>query len=421
YEDRGLDYPIGYVRWTQQRNMSAILGLQARGRLTFADLIDDVVPVADAADAYGRLVGEPELRPKGALVLSYGAEEEPFRSPAPSRVSRLRPAASKTAGQPRVGLIGPGAFATSVIVPALTAAGAKLELVGGGSGPSAIAAQRDFGFVRVAASEQALVSDPDLDAVVIATRHGTHAQLAREALEHGKHVFVEKPLALTVEDVHSVIEAAAASSGILAVGFNRRFSPLFVRLRDHLRHTGGPLTASFRVSAGSIPSKHWVHDLAEGGGRALGEVCHFVDTLAALTGSNVTEVHAIGYGDPELPAQAHDNLAITLRFADGSVGTIVYVSHGSPGVGKERLEAFSGSRTGILDDFVGLQLFDGGAVSEERLKLPDKGHRAELAAFVDGIRRGVEPVPLAEVENVSIATIGVVESLRSGRPVGVGS
>jgi predicted dehydrogenase len=291
--------------------------------------------------------------------------------------------------------------------------------VGGGSGPSAVAAQRDFGFKRVAASEQALVGDPDVDAVVIATRHGSHARLAREALEQGKHVFVEKPLALTLEDVHSVIDAASTSSGVLAVGFNRRFSPLFVRLRDHLRAAGAPVTGSFRVSAGDIPSKHWVHDLTEGGGRALGEVCHFVDTLAALAGSRVEEVHAVGHGAADLPAQAHDNLVISLRFAGGSVGTIVYVSDGSPGVGKERLEAFSGARTAILDDFVTLQLFNAGQTTEERLKAQDKGHRAEFAAFVDGMRRGSDPVPLAEVENVSVATIAVVESLRSGRPVGV--
>jgi polar amino acid transport system substrate-binding protein len=318
-----------------------------------------------------------------------------------------------------VGLVGPGSFAAKVLVPALASAGARLEVVGGGSGPSAEAAARTLGFAHVAESEDSLVADEAVDAVAICTRHGSHARLARHALLAGKHVFCEKPLALTREELAGVIAAAAASPGVLAVGFNRRFSPLLREAREFLAPEPGSLVATYRVSAGRIEPEHWVHDLEQGGGRAIGEVCHFVDALAFLAGCRVDEVYATGHGARGEPLAARDNLAITVRFADGSVGQILYSAEGASRVAKERLEAFAGSRTAILDDYRSLELSDGRKRDCRKRRTQDKGHEQEIEAFVAATRAGEPPVPLAEVANVSVAAIAIVESLQTAAPVAI--
>jgi polar amino acid transport system substrate-binding protein len=422
YEERGLDYPIGFVRWTEGRNMEALLDLQARGLLTLTDLIDEVVPVEQAPQAYERLMGDPAQRPKGAIVLEYPevagepAAAASRNGSAPAKAAEPKPVVGRA---PRLGLLGPGNFANSVIIPAFQAAGAELTSVAGGSGISAEAATRTVGFKRAAESEQALIADSELDAIAICTRHGTHAELASAALVAGKHVFCEKPLAMDEQELRSVLAAKEESGAVLAVGFNRRFAPLMRELREWVGGGTRPITASYRVSAGTIPADHWIHDLAQGGGRAIGEVCHFLDCVTYLSGSHVVQVHALGYGGPELPVQAHDNLAITLLMADGSVGSIVYVADGASGVPKERFEVFSGSRTGVLDDYRSLELFDGRSSEKRAGRTQDKGHRAEIAAFVAGVKAGRDPVPVAEVENVSLASFAVVESLRTGAPVRV--
>jgi predicted dehydrogenase len=304
-----------------------------------------------------------------------------------------------------------------VIIPALVRAGARLELVGGGAGPSAEAAGRTLGFARVATDGREVISDADVDAVVICTRHASHADLATQALEAGKHVFCEKPVGLSAAEIGQVCAAAASDgAGILVVGFNRRFSPHLRSLREFVE-TGKRLLGSYRVSAGQVARDHWVHDLTQGGGRVLGEVCHFIDSLAFVAGSPVVEVHAYGYGQSGLPVQSHDRVAVNLRFESGSVGTVLYVADGSPKVSKERLEVFTASRTAILDDYTTLELYDGGRRSRQRLRAQDKGHAAELAAFVEGVRTGIAPVAIDEIRNVSLATVAVVESLRTGRPL----
>jgi predicted dehydrogenase/threonine dehydrogenase-like Zn-dependent dehydrogenase len=420
YEERGLDYPIGFVRWTEKRNMEAVLDLVARGGLRLDDLIEAVVPVEDAVDAYRRLTGPAEERPRGAIVLAY-ADTAPIEGPLGVEV-RLPAAQSarRAAKSPlRIALVGPGRFAGRVLVPALERAGAQLELVCGGSGPSAEAAMRTLGFSRIADSEDAAISDQAIDAVVIATRHASHAALTARALEAGKHVFCEKPLALTLEELEEALAAAAGADGIMAVGFNRRYSPTLRELHGFVNANGHRLVANYRVSAGPISPEHWIHDLSQGGGRALGEVCHFVDSIAFVAGSAIESVNAVGYGLAEAPVQALDNLVVTLSFANGSVGGITYVADGSPRLPKERLEVFSRSRTAVLDDYRNLDLLGGGRHQKRREKTQDKGHLREIEAFIEGAARGEPPVPLPEIANVSLATLAIVESLRTGRPVRV--
>jgi predicted dehydrogenase/threonine dehydrogenase-like Zn-dependent dehydrogenase len=422
YEERGLDYPIGYVRWTEQRNMAAVLDLQARRELDLRDLIDQVFPVDDAARAYARLTGTGGAPPRGALVLAYDGSVGLADTGADLVVVSTPTAADgaeRSAGSApvRIGLIGPGRFASNVLVPAFVAGGARLELVGGGTGPSAESASRNGGFARVAQSAEDVIDDDHVDAVVIATRHGLHAELAIRALRAGKHVFCEKPLAVTLEELESVLAAAASSRGVLAVGFNRRFSPHLVRMRSFIRVAEGRLVANYRISAGVFPNDHWVHDLEQGAGRAIGEGCHFVDSIAFLAESPIETVYAVGYGFSGAPLQAYDNLVISLRLQDGSVGTITYVADGDARLPKERLEVFAGPRTAILDDYRSLELFGPRGKQEETTRSTDKGHNAEVAAFLGAVIAGRPPVPLAEVANVSAATLAIVESLRTGRPV----
>jgi predicted dehydrogenase len=416
------------VRWTEQRNMEAVLRLQAQGLLSLEDLVE-IVPVEQAVDAYARLTDGPAAQPTGALVLSYGSAGRPTstppaedeRSPVSSAPDGVAARSKVGTGRPsvRVGLIGPGGFASRALIPALTAADAELTVVGGGAGPSAAAAARNGTFRRAAADAAAVIADPEVDAVVICTRHSDHAQLSADALRAGKHVFCEKPLALTTVERDMVLEAATAAPGILMVGFNRRFSPLLTEMRAFLSAPGLPMTLTYRVGAGTIAADHWVHDLAQGGGRAIGEGCHFLDSMAFLTGSPVVEVHAYGHGPEARPIQAYDNLVVGLTFADRSVASLVYVADGSPRLPKERLEGFCAARTAILDDYQTLDLHDDGRHHRRRLPGQDKGHRQEIAEFLRAVRTGGPALALEDIDNVTLATLALVESLRTGRPVRV--
>ena len=421
YEQHGIDYPIAFVRWTEQRNIGAVLDLIAAGRLDLSDLIEDMVKVEDAVEAYGRITSG-EAGQRGAIVLSYNGSGDQLRSqPAaatlvPAASGKLE-ATSKPVSSVRVGLVGPGAFASGVLVPAIRATGCILESVGGGAGPSASNAQATFGFNRVSESADALLEDSGVDAVVIATRHSTHATQSARALRAGKHVLVEKPLALTAEQLEEVISAANESSGSLTVGFNRRFSPFLQQAKDFLSGEG-PMIAVYRVASGQLATDNWNHDIDVGGGRLLGEGCHFLDSLAFLTGSPITEVSTIGFGRPDLPAQAADNLIISARFRDGSVGSVVYAAQASGQLQKERVEASRNGRTIVLNNFESLDLLDAGSSKTVSSKSVDKGHAEEIRRFV-GCAAGINeaPIPLEEIRNVSLATIGAVRSLLEGQPI----
>ena len=438
YEERGLDYPIGYVRWTERRNMDAVLQLQARGQVSFGDLVE-VVPVHEAPAAYARLSSHAGVPPRGALVLDYGGNGstdglagEPIELAHPAlpldvatrRDGAVETTAAKTGtgrSPVRIGLIGPGGFAGRVLIPALEAAEATLLVVGGGAGPSASAAARNGSFLRVAPDASAVIADPDVDAVVIGTRHVDHSALVIEALAAGKHVFCEKPLALTSDELDAVMGAADAAPGTLLVGFNRRFSPFLREMAAFLCAPGTPMTLTYRVSAGELPEGHWTGDLAQGGGRALGEACHFVDALSFLAGQPVVEVHASGHGSASRPVQAYDNLVVTLRFADRSVASLMYASAGSPRVPKERVEGFCGTRTAMLDNYRALELYRSGRHDRRRSRTQDKGHRQEIAAFLHAARTGEPAMAPAEIANVTLATLSIVESVRTGCPVRLGA
>jgi predicted dehydrogenase len=415
YEQRGLDYPISYVRWTERRNMECVLDLQARARLLVEDLISDVLPVEKAIDAYQRLSGPTDGRPEGAIAFSYAEAEPaaPAAKPAP-----VVPLGSQRAV--RIGLVGPGGFALAVLVPALKRAGAELVAVAGGSGPRAEALTREGGFARTEESPEALMAADDLDAVVIATRHGSHAELATEALLAGKHVFCEKPVALDRDGLAKVVAAAERAERVFTVGFNRRFAPYVRSARAFIEPMTGPCTAVYRISAGQIPSGSWIHDLEEGGGRIIGECGHFFDTLSYLIGARISRVQAAGYVHSAQAAQATDNVVISLQYADGSVATVAFGAAGASGVEKERLEIFRGKRTAVIEDYRSLLLFEGQKQRKTQARNQDKGHVSEVIEFLNAVRTGVQPIPLTEIRNVHDACFASIEALTTGSSISLG-
>lgn len=406
YEEGGRDLPPGYVRWTEQRNLQAFLDLLATERLDLTGLTTHRFPVERADEAYAVLSSTDGGRAFGVL-LEYRHEEA---APSPP----IRQGRRRAGGVPRIGLIGAGSFARGTLLPALKKEGVELVAVTTEGGLSAADVASRFGFERAAASPEEIVADDEIDAVVIATRHSSHAQLAADALRRGKHVFVEKPLALTEQELHE-IEQALPAGGTLMVGFNRRFAPLIVRLRNELS-ASRPLTLLVRVNAGSLPVDHWLHDPEQGGGRLIGEGCHFVDLLADVAESRAVAVHAMATPHAQRPLECSDDIVATMRFANGSVGTLLYSGAGDPRLPKERLEVFGGGSSAVLDDFRRLELFRGG--KREVIKArQDKGHNDQIAAFLQTVKGAAEPGPVETYLASSRATLGLAESLRTGLSV----
>ncbi|MHB8420471.1 MAG: bi-domain-containing oxidoreductase [Myxococcales bacterium] len=402
YEEHGGDYPIGYVRWTEERNFGAFLDLCADRRVDVRPLISHRIPIDRAEEAYALLSGE-RREPYLGIVLTY-----PTERPVSQTVS-LSATHKPVRGGIRLGVAGAGAFASSVLVPAFARLPrVRLATVVSARGITAHKLGRRLGFGEASTDFGALLS-PSIDAVVIATRHHLHAEQVAAALEAGKHVFVEKPLALDRPGLERVRRAAERSGGVLAVGFNRRFSPLAGKLAAFFEGRASPLTLIYRVNAGPLPKESWILDPAVGGGRIVGEVCHFVDLLSFVCGALPVSVQAAcAGGDP-------DQLLATIAFEDGSVGSIAYGSQGDPGYPKERLEVMGGARLAVLDDFRGLELSRDGKRSHARSLGQDKGHRAEAEAFVAAVAAGgPPPIPLASLWRTTEATFAIQEALRTG-------
>ena len=408
YEISGHDYPLPYVRWTEQRNMEAFLALMAEGKVTPKRLVTHRFAIADAEKAYGLMErGEPHL----AILLTY--PEDTAARPIERRFQRA-PLPQKANGS-GVAFIGFGNYAKGVLLPAFRKDNSVvLTTVVTSTGISAGHAGEKHGFATIATEADAAFCDPSTDIAVIATRHDTHASLTAQALQAGKHVFCEKPLAIDAEGLSDALKAAEVAPGILTVGFNRRFAPLLVKAKAALEPRSGPLVMLYRVNAGAVPGDNWVQR-GEGGGRIIGEVCHFVDALTFLSGSLPIEAHAIA-----VRGRA-DAVSVLLRFADGSAGTIVYSSLGDPSVPKEYIEVFAEGRVVQLDDFVRLDVAKGGKSTQSKAA-QDKGQRALVKAFIEATRgKAAAPIPLAELAAVSEATLAIEESLRAGAPVEIGT
>lgn len=411
YEERGVDYPIGYVRWTEGRNLAAFLGLVESGRLDPRELITHHFEIDDGPAAYRLLAGSERERAL-AVVLTYPrAADEGDLLREPISAAEVAPAEAV-----RLGAVGAGNFATNVLFPKLKGI-ADLTLVGLASarGLSSAEAARRFGFSYATAQFDQLLQDERINTIAVLTRHHLHSEQVVRSLSAGRHVFCEKPLALEWSGLAQVRDSLEDSTSLLTVGFNRRFAPMMGELRAFLEPVAGPIVLHYRINAGKLPGDHWLNDPEIGGGRLIGEVCHFIDAATYLCRALPKRVYAVALAESGGPS---DSYSLTLEFGDGSRAAILYTSGGDRVQGKELLEVFGGGRSASLQDFRRLETFAGGRrrVSRSWLR-QDKGHRAIWQAFAKAIADGgPPPIPYDQLLAVSAATLAAAESTRSGRP-----
>ncbi len=423
YEENGHDYPIGYVRWTEGRNFQAVVDLMASGRLNVQPLISHRFPIEEAARAFEIITGKSK-EPFLGVLLTYPRQEEiPSRRIEFNRVHQPFAAV-------RLGVLGAGLYANATLLPAIRKIpGLSLVGIASSGGLHARHAANKFGFDYATSSEDEIIDDPRINTIAILTRHDSHADLALKALQAGKHVFVEKPLAIDKIGLDKLIAAlqvspglqadgnlpATAATGLLTVGFNRRFAPLACQLVAHFASRTEPLHMHYRVNAGLIPLNHWVHDPVQGAGRIIGEACHFVDFLASLAGAGPVSVNA--YSLPDGGKYRQDNVSMTFTFPDGSIGVVDYLANGDKSFPKERLEVFCAGRVAVLDDFRTLELVHDGRRSVTR-KAQDKGWHSEWLNFTRCITEGRQPpIPYEQLIGVTKATFAAVESLRTGKTI----
>ena len=448
YEEGGLDYPAAYVRWTEQRNLQAILDLMGSGRLDLSPLISHRFSIDEATKAYELI--ESGSEPYLGIVLEYprsdsvgetrtielqqadaGTEKgsDPVCRNGPEGAAHKRglpPFPRHRAGSRplNVGCLGAGNFARAVLLPKLCSiAEVSPAVLCSAGGISAAHTGKKLGFARATSDEAEVFADATVDAVFVITRHDLHARQVVEAVRAGKHVFVEKPLCLTVEelaDIEAQVQAADDRTGLVMVGFNRRFSPAAVVVKRFFSDYCSPLTVSIRFNAGAIPADHWTQDEAIGGGRIIGEACHAIDLATFLAGAPPVRVFAESIGGPNAPEITDDQCFITLRHANGSISNIAYLAGGDKGYPKEQIEVIGGGKVAVIHDFRSSEGWSGGKRKKLWRGSQDKGHSAELQAFVEAVRSG-GPVPITwdEIRATSLAAILAVRSLREGYPVDV--
>jgi predicted dehydrogenase/threonine dehydrogenase-like Zn-dependent dehydrogenase len=417
YEQKGRDYPIGHVRWTETRNLEAFLQFIADRKLNLPSLITHRFPLEQAKRAYDLITGstgEPFL----AALITYAGAESGIALNLSEKISVA--AIVPSSGSIGVGVLGAGSFAQNTLLPALKAiSGVSFIGVCNATGPRSRSAAEKFGFSYCSNSENDLLQDPKIKAVLIASRHNLHASQALAALRAGKAVFCEKPLCLTERELAALVCAVAEENApLLMVGFNRRFAPMAVQMKQFLSEVHEPLAIYYRVNAGYIPADHWVNDPEQGGGRIPGEVCHFVDFLCFLADACPVEVQAQTVGNPG--QYSMDNVVASLKFANGTLGTISYLANGDKSASKERVEVFGGGSVAILEDFRRLELVRNGRRQITRARWgQDKGHKAEMRAFVDALRGKTPPIPFEQIVGSTLATLRLQNSCQTGQPLTV--
>ena len=415
YEENGQDYPIGYVRWTEGRNFQAVVDLLSSRKLRVESLISHRFDIEEGVKAYEVITGKNKESFLGVL-LKYpeGKMKEERKVEFPSIVHR--PQGSSVV---KLGVLGAGLFANSTLLPILKN-NKDFELVGIASsgGLHAQHSGKKFGFQYATSSEDEIINDPKINTVAILTRHDTHSELVIKALKAGKHVFVEKPLAITPEQLNKVEKQLRITNhGLLTVGFNRRFAPLIQNLKSSIVNRNEPLHAHYRVNAGFIPANHWTQDEAIGGGRIIGEACHFIDVITFLVGA--TPVSVTAHALPNNGKYREDNVSMTFTFPDGSIGVVDYLANGDKSMPKERLEIFCEGMVAVLDDYVSLTTVKDGRKKVESIA-QDKGWKAEMSAFAESIKSGGEaPIPYEQLIGVTKSTFAAVESIRIGNKVDI--
>jgi predicted dehydrogenase/threonine dehydrogenase-like Zn-dependent dehydrogenase len=408
YEERGLDYPIGYVRWTERRNMRAFLELVATGKVDVEALISHRTSIDDAQGAYDRLLTSGEL-PLG-VVLEYPGDVEVVQPRRETRPAARRSSAPAT----NLGLIGAGSFAQRILIPSFRSAGFDPIAVASQGGLSAAAAEERFGFQRAVAPSEVIGAE-DVGLIAVATHHASHFQYAHAALQAGHPVFVEKPPCLTTEELAELRSSRAKVGSPVFVGFNRRHAPLAARLREVVSHQAGPIEVLYRVNAGRLEDDHWLNDPEQGGGRLLGEGCHFIDFACWLMQSVPSDVSCTIAAPSNGLVAAGQRFVCTLKFAAGSLATILYSAEGASRLSKEYVEVHCNGHSAILDDFRSLTIFD---VRSRRIRggRQDKGHAGQAKSVMDAL---TSTGPVADVDPLDsmAVTIAALESARSNRAI----
>jgi predicted dehydrogenase/threonine dehydrogenase-like Zn-dependent dehydrogenase len=409
YEGQARDYPKPYVRWTVARNFEAVLDALDQGTFDARPLISRAHDLSDAQQAYDAVVNDGSVL---GVLLKY--PDQPAPTQRVTKFARKPGTPSPGAGRCTVGVIGAGNFTKLVLLPAIKAAGATLKSVGSAQGVTGFHAGRKFEAEEATSDYQTILAAGDVDAVFITTRHSTHPKFVAEVLAAGKHVFVEKPLAIDEEGL-ALAKAAYGkrSDRQLMVGFNRRFAPHSVKLRELLAGRSQPVSLLLHVNAGEIPGEHWTQAADVGGGRIIGEGCHFIDLALYLVGHPITSVQATMFG-PQAGASREDKMSITLGFGDGSLAVINYWSNGPKDYPKERVEAFSEGRVAVIDNWRRLLAYNWPRAPRMSIR-QDKGHNAEVKAFVDRVRGGgAALIPFEQLENVTRASFAAVKAAREG-------
>ena len=428
YEDKGIDYPAAYVRWTEQRNIAAVLQAMSSGKLDVEPLISHRFSIGEATEAYEM------IRSGSSSFLGVLLQYDPEAHRVPERTLTLRPAAkplsaaaddssSARSAVAGVGVLGAGNFARSVLIPRIAESAAfELKTLCSAGGVHAAHSGEKFGFESATTDGEAVFCDEKIKVVFSITQHHLHASHVLKAIAAGQHVFMKKPLCLNVSELQQ-IEQALENSGderpMVMVGFNRRFAPLALRMRAAFTDLAEPITTSFRFNAGAIPADHWTQDPELGGGRIIGEACHAIDFVTWLTGSLPVRVYAESVARSGTSAISDDQCFVTIRHANGSVSNIAYLSGGDKACPKERIEVSGGGRTAVLDDFRKLTVYRNGRKSVEKQR-QDKGHSAEIQAFAAAVSRGGEaPISWPEVRSTTLTSLLAVRSLREGVPMEV--
>jgi predicted dehydrogenase/threonine dehydrogenase-like Zn-dependent dehydrogenase len=420
YEERGHDYPLAYVRWTEGRNIEAFLDAVAAGRVQTAPLVTHRFAIEEGARAYQLIAGDAH-EPHLAVLLTYDTGRELAtvieRRPRAGAPEAVGDASVRRESGVRVGMIGAGAYARAMLLPHFKAAGAHFQSIATASGVTARDVGEKYDFGALAPGADAVIEDPRVNLVVVATRHDSHAALARRALEAGKHVFVEKPLALGDEELDAVLEAASRSRANLMVGFNRRFSPHARAAKEFFADRREPLSILYRVNAGRVPAGHWTQSPTEGGGRVRGEVCHFVDLCQFFAGAPPVSVFAEPIRSGDAGTVEDDSVFVTLRFADGANACVAYLAEGDRALAKERVEIFGAGRSFVIEDFRASRAYRGGREERTKLRAADKGQPEEVRAVCRMVLEGApSPIPLEELAATTRATFRILDSLRTGQP-----
>jgi predicted dehydrogenase/threonine dehydrogenase-like Zn-dependent dehydrogenase len=402
YEQRGQDYPIGFVRWTEKRNFEAILRAMASSRLTVKSLISEIIELSDYEKVYGDIGQTKSI----ATILRYPGDVDTQQRWIALRAGHFAPEKGS------LGIIGAGNFAKATILPQLSKLKAPIKAISSAAGLSGKLVAKKFDIAVVTTDNQQIFEDPEIAAVVITTQHNTHARLVLEALRAGKHVFVEKPLAITSEEIDEIVQTYQQAHTTLTVGFNRRFSPFAQDAKKQLGSSNVPMHVVATMNAGMIPTQHWTQDRQIGGGRIIGEACHLIDLITFLTGSKVVQVVMNALGTH--PAENTDSATILLNYENGSTGVVNYFANGSKAYAKERVEIYSQERTLVIDNFRKAEYF--GCKSSGMSRSQDKGHYDQFRLFVERLREGgPATIPFDEIINTSRAALAAVESLKQGR------